>query len=115
MSKACPSDLLPCPFCGEQPGEMLDSQGRTWVRCRPCRIEYVRAERWNRRTTVAALQDAAAQQQAEPGAGVAEGWVAVPIEPTPKMLEQIKFMDNITDLAMTARYKAMLAAAPEAK
>lgn len=55
---------------------------------------------------------ACARQQAEPGAGVAEGWVAVPIEPTPKMLEQIKFMDNITDLAMTARYKAMLAAAP---
>ncbi|WP_158665246.1 hypothetical protein [Ensifer adhaerens] len=45
-------------------------------------------------------------------AGVAEGWKLVPLEPTPQMLEQIKFLDDITDRAMTARYKAMLAAAP---
>ena len=62
------------------------------------------------RARVCAIFSRAAQSGQR--AGAAEGWQLVPLEPTPQMLEQIKFMDNITDLAMTARYKAMLAAAP---
>ncbi len=49
---------------------------------------------------------------AQPGR---DGWQLVPIEPTPEMLEQIKYMDEITDIAMTVRYKAMLKAVPVVK
>jgi len=41
---------------------------------------------------------------------IPDGWALVPIEPTREMLEQIKFLNGITDQAMTVRYKAMLAA-----
>lgn len=43
---------------------------------------------------------------------IPEGWQLVPKEPTREMLAEIKFMDVITDQAMTDRYRAMLVAAP---
>jgi len=42
-----------------------------------------------------------------------EGWVAVPVEPTPEMLAEICLVDGWTERALQARYKAMLAAAPQ--
>ncbi|MCS2147882.1 hypothetical protein [Scandinavium manionii] len=42
------------------------------------------------------------------------GWVAVPANPTGDMLARIKLSDTWTIEALTARYKDMLRAAPEA-
>ncbi|MCV4306124.1 hypothetical protein OH721_03750 [Escherichia coli] len=42
-----------------------------------------------------------------------EGWVAVPVEPTPEMLAEICLVDGWTERALRARYKAMLAAVPQ--
>jgi len=47
-----------------------------------------------------------------PSTGVPDGWQLVPIEPTYEMLSQITLIEGFTHPAMTARYKAMLAAAP---
>lgn len=46
---------------------------------------------------------------------VHDGWVAVPVEPTPEMLAEICLVDGWTERALQARYKAMLAASPKRK
>lgn len=61
------------------------------------------------RTAAIYLRDKASQGAA---AGVQEGWRLVPVLPTPAMLEQIKLQEGFTTLALTNRYRAMLAAAP---
>jgi len=43
-----------------------------------------------------------------------EGWKLVPVEPTEEMLGEIDLIEGFTREALTARYKAMLAAAPAA-
>jgi len=46
-------------------------------------------------------------------ADVPDGWKLVPLEPTLKMLEEIHLVKEFTHQAMTARYVALLDAAPE--
>ncbi|MFO3904138.1 hypothetical protein AAHD62_06355 [Enterobacter hormaechei] len=47
------------------------------------------------------------------GSVVPDGWVAVPVEPTPEMLAEICLVEGWTERALQARYRAMLAAAPQ--
>lgn len=44
---------------------------------------------------------------------VPEGWQVVPKKPNSAMLDEIHLVDDFTYSALTARYKAMLAAAPK--
>ncbi len=44
---------------------------------------------------------------------VPHGWQLVPIEPTGQMMDEIKFYDAITDVAISKRYQAMLAVTPQ--
>ena len=44
---------------------------------------------------------------------VPEGYVLVPFEPTPAMLKEIHLIDEFSERALIARYKAMLSAAPK--
>ena len=43
---------------------------------------------------------------------VPEGWKLVPVDPPSAMLDEIHLVEDFTYAALTARYKAMLAAAP---
>jgi hypothetical protein len=45
---------------------------------------------------------------------VPKGWKLVPEEPTPQMLDEIHLVSEFTGKALTARYRAMLDAAPAA-
>jgi hypothetical protein len=52
------------------------------------------------------------EPQAAPREAQSDGWKLVPVEPTDAMLEEITLLEGFTHVAMSARYKAMLAAAP---
>lgn len=85
MSKPIDQELLPCPFCGGRKTEACHDHGIAWTRCKSCGAtgpaltkysgeEGEQCTDWNSRASV---------QPA--GVAVPEGYVLVPIYPTPEM------------------------------
>jgi len=104
--------LKPCPFCGGEATFDHDDNGWNWIECLACgastnaRVSAMDdckpllLEQWNKRVP----------SEVQPASSVPTGWKLVPIDPTRNMLDIMDLGSN-----MLYRYRALLAAAPEAK
>ena len=103
--------LLPCPFCGDdgdkgrqEVTQMIEGRNKfARITCRACGA-MCPEENWNRRAALAA--------QPAPAA-VPPGYVLVPIEPTPEMVDagDVARHSVLTQARTSVIYRAMIAAA----
>ncbi|MDS1916093.1 hypothetical protein QSI79_22655 [Enterobacter asburiae] len=98
------------------PAAMKDHQIRELVNeLRDIAVEYHSTQQLRERIAKT-VRAAMLQGKAEPVSQrdeLQEGWVTVPVDPTPEMLAEICLVDGWTERALRARYKAMLAAVPQ--
>ncbi len=97
-------ELLHCPFCGSADSEMQQAQTEHYVECLECEASTAllstrreARELWNRRAALRAAP---------------EGYVLVPVEPTPEMLMAAGSAVHSATYWKTA-WAAMLAARPQ--